>query len=79
MALQAQMGWLTGLLRLSLAVVWLLTGFVSVFVFPVEESKALLARAGVPEALRPLALHGAAGLDFAFGVLTLWRSRARGA
>jgi uncharacterized protein YbjT (DUF2867 family) len=75
LALQAQMGWLTGLLRLSLAVVWLLTGFVSVFVFPVGESNALLARAGVPEALRPLALHGAAGLDCAFGVLTLWPLR----
>lgn len=70
--LQAQMGWLTALLRLSLAIVWLLTGFVSLFVFPVEESQVLLARAGVPEALRPLALYGAAWLDIALGVLTLW-------
>lgn len=71
LALQSRMGWLTGLLRLSLAVVWLLTGVVSLFVFPVDESRALLARAGVPQALQSLALYGAAGLDLAFGVLTL--------
>jgi uncharacterized membrane protein YphA (DoxX/SURF4 family) len=76
LALQARMGWLTGLLRLSLAVVWLLTGFVSLFVFPVDDSLALLGRAGVPQALQPLALHGAAGLDLVLGVLTLWPLRS---
>ena len=59
------------LLRVAVARVWLATGAVSFGLFPVEQSHALLARAGVPEALRPLALYGAAALDVAFGVLSL--------
>ncbi len=70
--LQAQLGWLLPLLRLSLALVWLLTAAVSLGLYPVEQSLALLGRAGVPQALRPLALYGAAGLDLLLGVLTLW-------
>ena len=67
----ALMDWLQPLARLSLALVWIVTAWVSVFVYPVAESFALLARTGVPEALRPAALVGAALLDLLLGVATL--------
>ena len=67
----AQLAWLAPLLRLSVAAVWLVTGVVSLGIYPVEESYGLLARAGVAEALRPAALYGAALLDLALGVATL--------
>jgi uncharacterized protein YbjT (DUF2867 family) len=66
-----QLAWTLPLLRLAVALVWLVTGVVSLGVFPVAQSHELLARAGVPEALRPLALYGAAALDLAFGALSL--------
>ncbi len=69
--LGVQLQWLLPVLRASLAFVWILTGIVSLGVFPVAESHALLARAGVPETLRPVALYGAALLDLALGVLML--------
>jgi uncharacterized protein YbjT (DUF2867 family) len=74
---QSQLGWLLPLLRCSLAAVWILTGIVSFGLYPTTDSEALLARAGVAEALRPLALYGAATLDLALGVLTLWPLRRR--
>ena len=64
----ARLGWLLPLLRSAVAVVWIGTAIVSFGVFPVSESYALLARTGVPAALAPLFLYGAAGLDLAFGV-----------
>jgi uncharacterized protein YbjT (DUF2867 family) len=67
----AQLGWIAPLLRVSVAAVWLVTGVVSLGIYPVEESYALLARAGVAEAWRPAALYGAALLDLALGVATL--------
>jgi uncharacterized protein YbjT (DUF2867 family) len=67
----AQLAWALPLLRVAVALVWLVTGVLSLGIFPVAESHALLARAGVPEGLRPLALYAAAGLDLAFGALSL--------
>lgn len=75
--LGVQLQWLLPVLRASLAFVWILTGIVSLGVFPVAESHALLARAGVPEALRPAALYAAALLDLALGVLMLAGRRQR--
>jgi hypothetical protein len=43
----------------------------------VQESYTLLARAGVPVALQPLMLYGAAAFDLVLGVLTLWPLRRR--
>jgi len=74
---RAQLDWLLPMLRASLALVWIVTGVVSLAVFPVEASRALLARAGVPAALQPLALWSAALLDLAFGVATLALRRRR--
>jgi uncharacterized protein YbjT (DUF2867 family) len=68
MRLAAQLGWLLPLLRWSIALVWIVTGIVSLGLYPVEQSYALLARTGVPAALAPLMLYGAALMDLAFGI-----------
>lgn len=68
----AQLRWLLPLLRGAIAFVWLWTALVSTLFYPVEDSFVLLDRAGVPVALRPWALYGAALLDLLLGLLTLW-------
>jgi uncharacterized protein YbjT (DUF2867 family) len=73
----ARLGWLLPLLRGSIALVWIVTGIVSLGLFPVEQSLGLLQRAGVPDAWRLSMLYGAAGADLALGVLTLWPLRRR--
>ena len=74
---QARLRWLGPLVRLSIALVWIVTGIVSLGLYPVEQSYALLARTGVPPALQPLLLYGAAALDLLLGVLSLWPLRPR--
>ncbi len=59
------------LLRLSIALVWLTAGVVSAFVFPVTQSYALLAQAGITAAWAPLLLYGASLLDVGLGLATL--------
>jgi uncharacterized protein YbjT (DUF2867 family) len=73
----ARLAWLLPLLRLSVALLWIATAIVSLGLYPVHASYAMLTRAGVPEALTPLALYGAAGLDFALGLGTLLLERRR--
>ena len=67
----AQLSWLLPLLRWSVALVWIVTGIVSLGLFPIASSYELLARAGVPEALAPFFLYGAAVLDLALGISIL--------
>lgn len=66
-------------LRGSLAAVWIWTAVVSLGLYPIHESLALLRRTGIPAGYAPVALYGAAGLDLAFGVLTIawWRRSVR--
>lgn len=76
----AQLAWLLPLLRISIALVWLFTAYVSAFAWPVADSLDLLARTGVPAALAPLMLYGAAAVDALLGVATLalplrWRGK----
>lgn len=73
----AVLAWQLPILRAAVGLVWILTGIVSLGLYPVQESYALLGRAGVPAALAPLALYGAAVLDLVFGVLCFspWRGR----
>lgn len=59
------------LLRLSIAVLWLASGIVSLGLYPVDASYALLEKTGVRGAFAPAALYGAAALDIVFGVLIL--------
>lgn len=68
---QAGLYFLSPLLRLSIAFVWIMTGLVSAFIFPISESYALLARVGISGALAPVALFGAAMIDFILGIATL--------
>ena len=75
--LQAKLNWLLPVLRLSIALVWILTGVVSLGLYPVEESYALLARTGITGWLAPLMLYGAALLDLCFGIATLALKRRR--
>jgi uncharacterized protein YbjT (DUF2867 family) len=73
----AQTRWLLPLLRYSIAAVWIVTAIVSMGLFPVQSSYDLLARAGVPRALAPAMLYGAAFMDLAFGFATLLIHRRR--
>lgn len=75
---QARLYWLRPLLRLSIALVWIVTGLVSAFFYPVTESYALLAPLGIHDYWAGLALYAAAGLDLFLGFATLfgWRLRS---
>ncbi|KQT13580.1 SDR family oxidoreductase [Ramlibacter sp. Leaf400] len=68
----AALGWTLPLLRLSLAFLWLWSALVSFGLYPVEESRELLADVGLHGAWATLALYGAGLLDLALGMLTLW-------
>jgi uncharacterized protein YbjT (DUF2867 family) len=65
LATRARLDWLLPLLRATLAIVWIASGVVSLGLYPVEESLALLARAGFGGSVF---LYGAALLDIAMGV-----------
>jgi uncharacterized protein YbjT (DUF2867 family) len=58
-------------LRIALALLWLWTAAVSLGLYPVSDSHALLARVGLHGAMATMALYGAALLDLVLGVLTL--------
>lgn len=68
MANEARLAWLLPLARASVGIVWIATGILSLGVYPVTESYALLARAGLSGTAAAVALYGAALLDLAFGV-----------
>jgi uncharacterized protein YbjT (DUF2867 family) len=67
----AQLAWLLPLLRVSIALVWIITGIVSLGLYPVADSYALLARVGITGVLAPVMLYGAAAMDLLFGIATL--------
>jgi uncharacterized membrane protein YphA (DoxX/SURF4 family) len=73
----ATLRWLAPLLRLGVAAMWLIAALTSFGLYPVSESLALLARIGVPPALAPVLLVGAASVDLLLGVLTLLPRRPR--
>jgi hypothetical protein len=74
---RAKLDWLLPVLRLAIAVVWIATAIVSAFVYPAADSYQLLARSGIPEALRPLMLYGASVFDLLLGLGTLFLRRRR--
>ena len=71
----ARLNWLLPLLRFSIALVWIVTGIVSLGVYPVTESYALLARVGLSGIPAAIALYGAAALDLLLGLGTLFLRR----
>jgi hypothetical protein len=75
--LRAPLDWLLPLLRFSIALVWIVTGIVSLGLYPVADSYALLARVHIEGALAPVMLYSAALLDLAFGIATLMMRRRR--
>jgi uncharacterized protein YbjT (DUF2867 family) len=74
---RAKLDWLLPILRISIAAVWIVTAIVSAFVYPVADSVELLARTGIPEALRPLMLYGASAFDMLLGLGILFLKRRR--
>jgi len=77
LAAAARLRWWLPLLRWSVALVWIATGIISLGIFPLPESYALLARVGVTGTLAPFALYGAAAIDLLFGVGTVLLQRRR--
>jgi uncharacterized protein YbjT (DUF2867 family) len=68
---EAVLGVWLPVLRGSIALLWLWTGVVSLGLYPVHDSLALLARVGLQGAVAKLALYCAAWLDLLLGVLTV--------
>jgi len=65
---EARLAWLLPLLRATIGFVWIATAIVSLGVYPVADSYALLARVGLTGAAATVALYGAALVDLAFGI-----------
>ncbi|MDB5932289.1 MAG: hypothetical protein JWR60_3996 [Polaromonas sp.] len=68
---EAVLGWMLPLFNLSIALVWIWTGIVSLGLYPVAGSLQLLNQFGLHGGFATLALYTAALLDLALGVLTL--------
>ncbi len=71
------------LMRYTLATVWLVTGLLSLGIFPVEQSLEMLGHTGLRGDPALVALYGSASLDIVLGILTLtrpspvlWRAQA---
>ncbi len=63
------------LLRLSIGFLWIFTGIVSAFVFPVEQSYSMLEKAGITGLWAPVMLYGAAATNVILGLATLMAYR----
>ena len=68
---QALAAWHRSLLCGVLALVWIVSGLVSMFAYPATASFELLARVGLSGAIAPLVLYGAAAFDIGLGIATL--------
>lgn len=73
----ARLFFLRPALRISLGLLWLFSGIVSLGVYPLAHSYALLAQVGITGRWAALALYGAALLDILLGIATLARYRIR--
>ena len=69
---QARLGWLLPLLRITLGLVWITSGLLSLGLFPREASYELLGRFGVAPTFRPLLLDAVTVGQLLLGALTLW-------
>ncbi len=67
----ARLLFLQPLLRITIGLLWLFTGIVSAFLYPVVESYKLLAATGVTGLFAPIMLYSAAILDSILGIATL--------
>ena len=71
LGLRARLDWLLPLMRIALALMWIVTGVLSFGVYPVEDSLRMLARTGLTGGLALAALYLAAAIDLGFGIATL--------
>jgi uncharacterized protein YbjT (DUF2867 family) len=72
LAAEAISNWTTPLLRIALAIVWLVTGALSMGIYPTADSLKLLAALGLSGTTALVTLYGAATLDMALGIATLF-------
>ncbi len=73
---QATLGWAVPAMRWTLALMWLATGVISLWLYPRELSLEMLARVGLQGGLAEVALWSAGLLDLALGAALLvarWR------
>jgi uncharacterized protein YbjT (DUF2867 family) len=75
--IDAQLGWLLPLMRIAISLMWLVTAWVSAFVYPLPLSLHLLAGVGLHGPVALVALYGAAALDAALGAALLVMRRRR--
>jgi uncharacterized protein YbjT (DUF2867 family) len=68
---QAIARWMMPMFRLVLAIVWIVTCMLSLGLYPVNDSLAMLQQVGLQGTAAQVALYGAALLDCALGVATL--------
>jgi hypothetical protein len=75
--LDAKLYFLLPLLKFSLALLWIATGLISMFGYPIESGYAMLRQVGIPTFLMPVTLYGAALLDITLGIAMLISYRLR--
>ena len=75
LALRAKLDWLLPMLRVCIGIVWIVSGAVSLGIYPLQDSLALLARVGLTGTPALAALYGAAALDIALGFATFFFPR----
>ena len=63
------------LIRTTLAIIWLVTGMLSLGIYPQQDSLHLLSRIGLQGASALAVLYLAATLDIVLGLLTLFMRR----
>lgn len=63
------------LLRLSIALLWIMTGLVTAFIYPTTSSYALLSQMAITGVLAPIALYSAAAVNLFLGTATLFNYR----
>lgn len=68
---QALMAWILPTMRVALAIVWIVTGLLSLGIFSVDQSLDLLKAVGLQGTAAMAALMGAALLDIGLGIATL--------
>ena len=73
----SRLAWLMPLLRWALALTWVVSGVVSLGLYPMASSLEILARAGLTGAIAYGALFSGAFLDIAMGVATLFLKPGR--
>lgn len=65
------------MVRHAIAIIWLITGILSMGIYPIEDSLQMVAPLGLPRSISLVLVYGAAALDILMGILTWTMPRAR--